>query len=73
MTKSVKILGYADRLSARPGDSVGFKVSCLGTDEYRAEIVRLLSPEVGPGNSPQLAPPFGIAGIRGPQPPTIDS
>jgi N,N-dimethylformamidase len=42
------ILAYADEISAAPGDSIGFKVSCLGIDAYRADIVRLRAPETGP-------------------------
>lgn len=49
----LKIVGYTDRLSVRPGDSLSFKVSCeAGALEYDAEIVRLIcgddSPQ-GPG------------------------
>ncbi|HVM86028.1 MAG TPA: hypothetical protein VMW18_19185, partial [Candidatus Binatia bacterium] len=49
----LKIVGYADRLSVRPGESLAFKVSCeAGASDYEAEIVRLIcgddSPQ-GPG------------------------
>jgi N,N-dimethylformamidase len=49
----LKIVGYTDRPSVRPGDHIAFKVSCEGgTAEYDAEIVRLIcgddSPQ-GPG------------------------
>src|SRR5882757_8076637 len=47
------LMGYADRISAAPGETIEFKVSCAGAPRYRAEIVRVLSPEAGP-----LAPPF---------------
>ena len=47
------LMAYADAISVRPGDTIGFKVSCDGTDHYDARIVRLLSPEAGPD-----APPF---------------
>ena len=46
------ILGYSDRISARPGEEIAFKVSCDGPEHYDATIVRLWSavdePE-GPG------------------------
>ncbi|MSP83279.1 MAG: N,N-dimethylformamidase [Alphaproteobacteria bacterium] len=47
------IVGYADRLSVRPGEPIAFKVSCdEGVGRYRAEIVRVVcgddQPE-GPG------------------------
>src|SRR5260221_8449687 len=47
------LMGYADRISVAPGETIAFKVSCAGAPRYRAEIVRVLSPEAGP-----LAPPF---------------
>ena len=47
------LMAYADAISVRPGDTIGFKVSCDGADHYDARIVRLLSPEAGPD-----APPF---------------
>ncbi len=46
-------MGYADRISAAPGQTIRFKVSCGGAPRYRAEIRRVLSPEAGPE-----APPF---------------
>jgi len=37
-----QLAGYADRISAKPGDRVGFKVSCdPGVAAYRADLVRL--------------------------------
>jgi N,N-dimethylformamidase len=47
------LMGYADRISVAPGEAIEFKVSCSGAPRYRAEIVRVLSPEAGP-----QAPPF---------------
>ncbi|HEY2618667.1 MAG TPA: LamG-like jellyroll fold domain-containing protein, partial [Acetobacteraceae bacterium] len=47
------LMAYADAISVRPGDTIGFKVSCDGAAQYNARIVRLLSPEAGPD-----APPF---------------
>jgi len=42
------LMGYADKISVAPGDTIAFKVSCAGAPRYRAEIVRVLSPEAGP-------------------------
>src|SRR3954451_8511486 len=47
------LMGYADRVSVAPGETIAFKVSCSGAPRYRAEIIRVLSPEAGP-----QAPPF---------------
>ena len=53
----VEIVGYADRMAVRPGETIAFKVSCESmVEHYRAEIVRLRcgddSPS-GPGFSAQ--------------------
>lgn len=38
----LQIIGYADRMTVRPGETIEFKVSCeAGAAKYRAEIVRL--------------------------------
>jgi N,N-dimethylformamidase len=43
----LKILGYSDRLSAAPGDTVCFMVSCEG-GPYRAELVRIIHGDANP-------------------------
>jgi N,N-dimethylformamidase len=42
------IFGYVHDISIAPGETVDFKVSCLGVDDYRADIVRLRRPQAGP-------------------------
>src|SRR5262245_16966829 len=40
---TLAILGYADRISVRPGDRLKIMVSCeAGAKHYRAELVRLI-------------------------------
>jgi N,N-dimethylformamidase len=51
--RSTTLMGYADRTTMRPGDTISFLVSAKGHSTYQADIVRLLSAEGGP-----LAPPF---------------
>jgi N,N-dimethylformamidase len=46
------LMAYADAVSVRPGDQIGFKVSCDGAPSFDARIVRLLSPEAGPDSPP---------------------
>src|SRR6266404_4441470 len=46
------LMGYADKVSVAPGETIGFKVSCAGAARYRADIVRVLSPEAGPEAPP---------------------
>ncbi len=44
----LKILGYCDRLSVAPGETVRFMVSCTGGERYRAEIVRIIHGDANP-------------------------
>jgi N,N-dimethylformamidase beta subunit-like, C-terminal/Concanavalin A-like lectin/glucanases superfamily len=55
------LLGYCDPISAAPGESVRFMVSCIGAARYDAEIVRLINPQAGP-----LATPFRTERIETP-------
>jgi len=54
----MKITGYADKISARPGETLQFMVNCE-RPRYRADIVRLvcgdLNPE-GPGIREHVVP-----------------
>jgi N,N-dimethylformamidase len=43
----LRLLGYTDRLSARPGDAVKFMVSC-DHDEYESQLVRLIHGDTSP-------------------------
>lgn len=45
----LKIVGYTDRPSVRPGESLAFKVSCeAGATEFDAEILRLICGDDSP-------------------------
>ena len=44
----LKLIGYADRMSAAPGETVRFMVSALERQPYRAEIVRLIHGDANP-------------------------
>ncbi|MDA1189219.1 MAG: LamG domain-containing protein, partial [Chloroflexi bacterium] len=43
----MQVVGYSDRLSVRPGETIRFMVSCLN-DSYRADIVRLIHGDTNP-------------------------
>ena len=43
----LKITGYADRVSARAGETIKFMVNCEHR-EYRADIVRIVSGDLNP-------------------------
>jgi N,N-dimethylformamidase len=43
----LKITGYADRISARPSETIEFKVNCEHPN-YRADLVRLICGDVNP-------------------------
>ena len=55
----LKLIGYADRFSVAPGETVRFMVSALEDQPYQAEIVRLIhgdaNPE-GPGFKSERVP-----------------
>jgi len=42
------LLGYADRRTLRAGETIRFKVSAEGLEQYRAQLVRLRAPDAGP-------------------------
>ncbi|HEX5794586.1 MAG TPA: N,N-dimethylformamidase beta subunit family domain-containing protein [Geminicoccaceae bacterium] len=44
----MKVLGYCDRLSVAPGETVRFMVSCTGATSYRAEVVRIIHGDANP-------------------------
>ena len=43
-----RIIGYADRLSVAPGETIAFKASAEGIESYHADIVRLISGDLHP-------------------------
>ena len=44
----LRIVGYADRFSVRPGEDVRFHVSSENSESYEAEIVRLIHGDTNP-------------------------
>ncbi len=44
----LKLVGYSDRLSVAPGETISFMVSADGLPEYRASIVRLIHGDANP-------------------------
>jgi len=42
------ILAYADAISAAPGDTIQFMVSCDGAEEFRADFLRVICGDDGP-------------------------
>ena len=43
-----RILGYADRISASPGESIQVMVSCEGLDQYDANLIRVIQGDINP-------------------------
>jgi N,N-dimethylformamidase len=49
MTKSkIPLIGYSDKLSVRPGDTIAFKVSCTSPTPYQAKLVRITCGDPNP-------------------------
>lgn len=44
----LKVFGYADRISVKPGDEIGFYVHADGTDTAQAQLVRLVHGDAHP-------------------------
>ena len=56
---TIALIGYADRWSARPGETLEFKVSSRSGDPYRARLVRIISGDpnpAGPGIKEEAIP-----------------
>lgn len=54
-----RILAYADRISAAPGECVQVKVSCDGVKQYDVNLVRVIQGDInpsGPGYQEELIP-----------------
>jgi N,N-dimethylformamidase len=47
-----RVMGYCDRWSVAPEETVRFMVSCLEGSEFEAQIVRLKQPDAGPQATP---------------------
>jgi N,N-dimethylformamidase len=43
-----RILGYIDRISAAPGESIQVKVSCDGVKHYDANLIRVIHGDINP-------------------------
>ncbi len=48
MSDPIPLLGYADKLSGRPGDVIAFKVSSHLPEDYEARLVRIISADPNP-------------------------
>ena len=44
----IPLLGYSDKLSGRPGDSIGFKVSSTAKEPFAARLVRIVCADPNP-------------------------
>ena len=44
----LKIVGYADQISVRPGGRIKVMVSCPGTGRFRADVRRIIQGDVNP-------------------------
>ena len=49
--KEVPLTGYTDRLSARPGEEIEFKVSSTGGGRYRARLARSICADPNPAGA----------------------
>jgi N,N-dimethylformamidase len=69
-----RVLGYADPLSVAPGEAIRFMVGTLdGPRRYRAEVVRLVCGDTGPGALKTVRLPTSIEGEHEGVPQPIDA
>lgn len=57
----IPLIGYADRLSARPGETIDFKVSSIGPEDYEARLVRVFNADPNPAGPGILEEPVAAA------------
>ena len=48
MNDFIPLIGYSDRLSGRPGDTIEFKVSSQSAEPYHAHLVRIICADPNP-------------------------
>lgn len=60
-TEIPNVMAYADRLSVRAGETIVFHVSVIGDPGYRAQLVRLLCGDTGPGGRGLIEEPVTSA------------
>ena len=44
----IPLIGYVDKLSARPGDTLNFKVSSTGDEPFDAQLIRIICADPNP-------------------------
>ena len=61
---TIPLIGYADRWSARPGETVAFKVSSRSAEPYRSRLVRVILADPNPAG-PGIKEEAVASGIEG--------
>lgn len=56
----LKIIGYADEISVRPGGRIKVMVSCPGTDRFRADVRRIIQGDINPDGPGYRDEPVGL-------------
>ncbi|MCG8357236.1 MAG: LamG domain-containing protein, partial [Kiloniellales bacterium] len=57
----IPLIGYADRLSCRPGETIAFKVSSASAEPYEARLVRVICGDPNPAGPGILEEPVSSA------------
>ncbi|MXY34281.1 MAG: hypothetical protein F4Y60_09365 [Boseongicola sp. SB0664_bin_43] len=57
----VPLAGYSDRLSVRPGEAIGFKVSSTGTEPFAARLTRSICADPNPAGTGIVEEPVAEA------------
>ena len=54
----IPLIGYVDRLSARPGESLQFKISSILEKPYKTELVRIICADPNPEETGVIEKPI---------------
>jgi N,N-dimethylformamidase len=67
-TRMLEITGYSNRLSVKTGETVDFKISSTSCEEYRADLVRIVSGDPNPEGPGLKLEPIPDASFQGSYP-----
>ena len=65
--KTIPLIGYSDKLSVRPGETIAFKISCTSSEPYDAKLVRITCGDPNPAG-PGIKETEIHSGFTGPHP-----
>ena len=65
--KNIPLVGYANRLSVRPKETISFKVSSELKSNYLVDLYRSISADPNPEAMPRARTPTAVAAVGPPE------